>query len=98
MLFRSVGGRTIGASTSGLINSVALLWLLARTHANGTPSRTEIAAAKKEVHSESLIAVKSVSEEKKWLQGAFARSENKGATITNVASNASTFVVALIFI
>ena len=94
----TVGGRTIGASTSGLINSVALLWLLAKTQANGTPSRIAITVANNEVQSESLIAVKSVREEKKWLHGAFDKSENKGATITNVASNASSFVVALIFI
>jgi hypothetical protein len=88
----------MGASTSGLINSVDLLWLLAKTQANGTPSRIAIIVANNEVQSESLIAVKSVSEEKKWLHGAFARSEINGATITKVASNARNFVVALIFI
>jgi hypothetical protein len=54
----TVGGRAIGASTSGRINLVTFGFDLTSHHARGTPSTKEIAADKSEVHIESFTAVK----------------------------------------
>ena len=101
MLFRSpikeisaipatVGGKTIGARTNGLIKLVNLFSLLANTQASGTPSNAAKVADKAEVQSESLMAVRSFKWVNKLLQGTLLVKAINGATITKIAIPPST--------